>query len=196
MLHNKRFYGELIAKIVSINETNYTCLFNSDEYPKSQDDNNSYFLNYNQHSLKLTYSYKDTFNCSNGCYILITYFSGDSGKNYLNIGYEFTLLSRSWSHSNYISPILDIPFNEYIIGSFEKGSINNHHYYSIYIPKEAEKIIIQIEGNYIDCFYGEGRKIINTMKTEENDRNLNIISNQNIIILNITKLNLNDKTIS
>ena len=43
MLHYKRFYGELIAKIVTINETNYTCLFNSDEYPKNQDDNNYFF---------------------------------------------------------------------------------------------------------------------------------------------------------
>ena len=80
---------------------------------------------------------------------------------YLNIGYEYTILSRSWNYSNYMPEIIDIPFNEYIIGSFEIGTINTHHYYSIHIPKEADKIIIQIEGNYIDGFYEEGRKRIN-----------------------------------
>ena len=147
MLHYKRFYGELIAKIVTKDEINYTDLFNPDEYPKNVSDKKNNFLNYNPHSLKLSYSYKDTLNCSKGCYILLTYISGNFLINYLNIGYEFTLLYRSWSHSNYVPTIVDIPFNEYIIGSFEKGSINTHHYYSIHIPNDAEKIIIQIEGN-------------------------------------------------
>ena len=196
MLHYKRFYDQLLAKIVTKDEINDTDLYNSDEYPTAQSDNNANILTYNPHSLKLTYTYKDTFNCSKGCYILLTYISGNFGINYLNIGYEFTLLSRSWSHSNYLPQIVDIPYNEYILGSFEKTSINTYHYYSIYIPNDAEKIIIQIEGNYIDCFYGEGRKKINTIVEEENDKNINIISKQNITILNIKELNLKGKMIS
>ena len=38
MLHYKRFYGELIAKIVTKDEINYTDLFNPDEYPKNNND--------------------------------------------------------------------------------------------------------------------------------------------------------------
>ena len=196
MLHYKRFYGELIARIVTKDEINYIDLFNSDEYPKDMSDYKVNIFNYNPHNLKLTYTYQDTFNCYKGCYILLTYISGKFRINYLNIGYEFTLLSRSWNHSNYMSQIIDIPFNEYLLGSFEKGSINTHHYYSLYVPNDAEKIIIQIEGNYIDCFYGVGRKRINTMEIEENDNDLNIISKQNITFLNVTKLNLKNKKIS
>ena len=129
--------------------------------------------------------------CFNGCYILITYVQS-SEEYYHNIGYEFTLLSRSWNYSDYIPQIIDIPFNEYLLGAFEKNSITTHHYYSIKIPEEAEKIIIQIEGNFIDCFIGEGKKKINTMKIEASDKNLNIINNQNVIILNKTQFNFNN----
>ena len=155
MLHNKRFYGLLLAKIIPEDEINETDLYNSPMYPK--DDTDSNILNYNPHSLKLQYSYKDTLNCTKGCFILITYEQKKSEGNYPIIGYEFTILSRSWNYSNYISQIVDIPFNEYLLGSFEKDSIS-HHYYSLSIPDEAETLIIDMEGNYFELFIGEGRK--------------------------------------
>ena len=187
MLHNKRFYGELIAKIVTKDEIN-TNINDSSIYPEKKLNNtNSTFINYNPHSLKLIYTYEDTLNCDNGCYILITYKQKQSEGNYPNIGYEFTLLSRSWNFSDYNPQIIDIPFNEFILGAFETDSINTYHYYSIVILKETEKIIIQIEGNYIDCFVGEGRKIINTKILRENVMNLNIINKMNVINLNVTE---------
>ena len=197
MLHNKRFYGELLAKVVTKDDINYTDIYNYSIYPK---DNNidSTYINYNPHSLKLMYNYKDTLNCTNGCYILITYKqtqSEESEEDYIAIGYEFTLLSRSWNYSDYNPQIVDIPFNEYLLGSFEKETINIHHYYSITIPEEIKKIIIQIEGNYIDCFLGEGRRKINTTIIKENDRNLNIINNKNVLSFNIKDLNFKDNRI-
>ena len=90
-------------------------------------------------------------------------------------GCEYTILARFWNYTNYISPIIDIPFNEYIIGNFEKGSIT-HHYYSLNIPEDAEKIIIQIECNYLEGYYEEGRKKINTLKKNGNAKKLNIIN--------------------
>ena len=194
MLHNKRFYGELFAKIISKDELNNTDLYNTSIYPKSNDTNIT-FLDYNPHSLKLIYNYDNTFNCYNGCYILITYEQKQSIREYPNIGYEFTLLSRTWNYSDFITSIIDIPFNEYILGAFEKDSIN-HHYYSIHIPKDADKIIIQYEGNYIDIFYGEGRKKINTMKMRKNDKNLKIINNQYVLTLYNKDYNFKNKTIS
>ena len=195
MLHNKRFYGELIAKIITKDENNNIDLFNSSIYPIAiSNDTNINTIRYNPHSLKLSYNYNNTLNCSKGCYILITYKQEKSEGIYPIIGYEFTLLSRSWDYSDY-NHIIDIPFNEYILGAFEKDSIT-HHYYSIPIPDDAEKIIIQIEGNYIDCFIGEGRKKINTMKIRGNDRNLEIIKSQNVISLDIKELNFNEKIIS
>ena len=149
MLHNKRFYGELIAKIVTKDEINYNDIYNSSIYPKYNND--SKLLNYNPHSLKLIYRYKETSICTKGCYILITYEQKKSEIKNIKIGYEFTILSRSWNYSDFSSQIVDIPFGEYLLGAFDKESIT-HHYYSLSIPGDAEKLIIQLEGNFIDFF--------------------------------------------
>ena len=125
MLHNKRFYGILLAKIILENEINITDLYNSSIYPKNDNDLN--LLNYNPHSLKLKYNYEDTLKCEKGCYILITYEQKKSEGDYPIIGYEFTILSRSWNYSDYISQIVEIPFNEYLLGSFENDSITHHY---------------------------------------------------------------------
>ena len=192
-LHHKRFNSQLVAKIVTKDEINYSDLFNYSIYFKYPNDKK---LNYNLHSLKLKYTYKDTLICDKGCYILIVYYFNNCILDYIDIGYEFTLLSRSWISSNFMPEIIDIPFNEYILGSFEKGSLNTHHYYCIDVPNNAEKIVIQFEGNFIEGFYEQGRKRINTMEEGETNKNLNIIGKQNVITLNISELNMTDKKIS
>ena len=189
MLHNKRLYGELHAKIIHKNEINEEDLNNPEKYPNETENN----LVYNPHSLQLKYNNQNTINCSDGCYILITYEQKLSKGNFPLIGYEFTILSRIWNYSDYNPQIIDLPFNEYIIGVFEKESIT-HHYYSISIPDDTDKIIIQIEGNYIDGFYDEGRKKVNTMKG--NVGKLEIINNQNVLILNKNELKFQKKEIS
>jgi len=193
MLHNKRFYGELIAKIVTKDEINYNDIYNSSIYPKYNND--SKLLNYNPHSLKLIYRYKETSICTKGCYILITYEQKKSEIKNIKIGYEFTILSRSWNYSDFSSQIVDIPFGEYLLGAFDKESIT-HHYYSLSIPENAEKLIIQLEGNFIDFFLGEGRRKINTMYIKENDKKFQIIDNQNLIRINITELCYKENKIS
>ena len=194
MLHNKRFYGELLTKIVNKNDINQKDLYNTSIYPNENDiDSNK--LNYNPHSLKLMYNYDDTLHCINGCYILITYKQNKSEGDYPIIGYEFTILSRSWNYSDYISQIIEIPFNEYLLGSFENESITNHYYF-LTIPNDAEKLIIQIEGNYIDFFIGEGKKRINTIKVRGKDKKYKIIDNRNVINLDIKELEFKGKEIS
>jgi len=194
MLHNKRFYGQLIAKIVNKTEINESQLYDTSIYPK-ESLNDSNYLKYQQNSLQLNYDYKDTLKCFEGCYILITYEQIKCKGYFPKIGYEFTLLSRSWNYSDYIPQIVDIPFNEYILGTFEKDSIT-HHYYSISIPDDAEKIIIQLEGNYIDAFYGQGRKRINTMKPREDDHNLEIYDSHNLITLEKEQIKSQNNIIS
>ena len=56
------------------------------------------------------------------------------------VGYEYTLLVRVWDELDYSPQIINIPFNEYIFGSFNLELID-HHYYSIFIPEEADEII-------------------------------------------------------
>ena len=193
MLHNKLLYGILYGKIVQKNIiTEDDLKYNISIYPKQNIDSD---LTYNQHLLKLNFSYNDTSNCFNGCYLLITYEQKKSEEDFPLIGYEYTILSRFWNYIDYISKIVDIPYNEYILGSFEKGSIT-HHYYSISIPDDAEEIIIQIKGNYFDGFYGEGRVKINTMKNLGNSHYLRIINPQEVLTLNIKELNFTKNIIS
>ena len=193
MLHNKLLYGILYGKIIQKNYiTEDDLKYNISIYPKQNSDSN---LSYNQHLLKLNFSYMDTSKCFNGCYLLITYEQKMSEEDYPLIGYEYTILSRFWNYTDYISKIVDIPYNEYLLGSFEKGSIT-HHYYSLSIPDDAEEIIIQIKGNYLDGFYGEGRVKINTRKNVSNIHYLKIINPQEVLTLNITELNFTENIIS
>ena len=193
MLHNKRFYGELYGKIIDKDETNENYLNDTSIYPNST--SNDSLLEYNQHFLKLKYNRTDTSRCFNGCILLITYEQSLSKDDFPLAGYEFTILSRSWNYTDYITQIIDIPQNEFIIGCFDKGSEPNH-YYSIYIPNDIDQIEIEIEGNYLEFFYTEDRKRINTLNPEENTKKLEINNNKGVFTINATQLNFTGKPIS
>ena len=137
----------------------------------------------------------NTSQCEEGCYLLVTFEQKIAEGELPLIGSEISILTRFWNYTDYISEIVDIPFNEYLIGSFEKSSIT-HHYYSLYVPEDADKIIIQIECNYLDGFYGEGRLKINTAKKIGNTEKLDINNDQNLLTLNVTSLKLVGKFIS
>jgi len=193
ILHNKRFYGELYGKIIEknkIKESDLTDIFN---YPNST--SNESLLEYHQHYLKLNYDYKNTSHCFNGCYLLITYKKLPFKVDFPNLGYEFTILSRTWNYTDYITQIIDIPYNEFIIGCFEQNTAQNH-YYSIKIPEDTEKIIIEIESNYLEFFYDGGRKHINTINPVKSTIKLNLSNNKGVYPLNIAELNLTNKTLS
>ena len=193
ILHNKRFYGELYGKIIEKNKIKESDLTDIFKYPNST--SNESLLEYHQHYLKLNYDYKNTSHCFNGCYLLITYkklpFKGD----FPNLGYEFTILSRTWNYTDYITQIIDIPYNEFIIGCFEQNTAQNH-YYSIKIPEDTEKIIIEIESNYLEFFYDGGRNHINTINPVKSTIKLNLSNNKGVYPLNIAELNLTNKTLS
>ena len=196
MLHNKRMYGLLHGKIIDKNDMNEEDLYNRSKYPEEElNDTISNNLIYYKNLLRMNFSYENTSHCLNGCYLLITFEQRKSEGNYSLVGYEYTILTRFWNYTDYISQIVDIPFNEYIIGAFEFGSIL-HHYYSISIPDDVFKIIIQIESNYLDGFYGEGRLKINTAKTIGKTKKFNIINNQHVFILDMKQLNFSEKFIS
>ena len=179
MLHNKRQYGVLHAKLMDKkNIKNISDLYNTSNYPKRNSEGG---LEFEQHYLRLKFNYSNTCYCLNGCYLLITYEHIKTEDEYPEVGYEFTILSRTWNYTDYISPLIDIPYNEYIIGCFGIGA-SREHFYSIYIPNEADNIIIQLEGDYFDAFYEKGRKKINTFK-EKNER-LGTKENQNVTIFN------------
>ena len=182
MLHNKRLYGVLYAKIVNKNDIKN--ISNISEYPYS----NETGLEYNQHNLQLKFKYNNTKHCTYGCYLLITFEQIISKEEIPLIGYEYTILSRFWNCTDYASKIIDIAYDEYYIGCFFQGS-PPEHFYSLYIPDDVEKIIIQLEGNYLDAFYEKGRKKINTMDPFGNSSKLIMNENKYVSIMDIKDLN-------
>ena len=176
-LHNKRNYGVLHAIIKDKNDIKNN-ISDSSNYPKGNNPEEE--LEYNQHYLQLKFNRKKSSNCKNGCYLLITYEQKNSEGEFPLVGYEFTILSRTWNYSDYISTIIDIPYNEYIISCFGKES-SREHYYSIHVPDNNKTIMIQLEGDYFEAFYEEGRKKVNTMR--EKTKKLNKTDYQSVMYL-------------
>ena len=183
MLHNKRLYGLIYAKYMNksdINDINE--LSNISKYPHSMNENQ---LEYNEHKLQLRFDYWNiTSNCKNGCYLLITYEQIKSKENYPLIGYEYTILPRTWNFTDSASSLIEIPSNEYIIGCFEPLTPPTHFYF-IHIPDDAEKIIIQSESYFIEAYYEPGKKKINTWVRNKDCQELG----QNNTYKNVTTLN-------
>ena len=153
MLHDKRQNGKLLGTIM--NKTNFSLT----EKSFHEEIDNNYFQ---ENIQKLTFSYEKTDSCVQGCYILISYFHNDFETEKEIIGYEFTLLSRIWSKEDFSDTnIVNIPEKEYIFGYFEESTINQH-YYSIFISKETDTVLVELNGNYIQFFYGEGKRKLNT----------------------------------
>ena len=126
MLHNKRLYGVLHAKI--INKSEIKDINDISKYPDGKD--NKTEIEYNEHKLKLKYSYENTSHCFNGCYMLITYEQTKSEEDFPLIGYEYTILSRTWNYADSVSKLIDIPPNEYIIGCFGRFFTSTFLFYS------------------------------------------------------------------
>ena len=181
MLHSKRNNGKLFGYIKPKNQVKSP--YNISEYLKEENDNE---LEFNRHTQKLSFNSGDTKNCKKGCYLFLTYENENINNKESIIGYEYTLLARIWDVEEFSPQIINIPFNEYIFGTFEDNSFINH-YYSFFIPQGIEQMIIQIESNYIEGFFGDGKKKLITFKNTEN--NLNLTSNEMIIKLPKDKLN-------
>ena len=190
MLHNKRTNGKLLGLITNNTDINIKNFANKST-------NNS--LVYDKHTQKLNFRFADTDKCKKGCNLLITYVHENDkieNNDQDEIGYEFTLLVRVWDEMDLSPQIINIPFNEYIFGYFERDSIN-HHYYSIFIPNDTQKIIIQIVSNNIEGFIGEGKnKLITIIKEKNEDMPINLeLSKENVKKLiefsteNITMIN-------
>ena len=117
---------------------------------------------------------------------VITYEQIKSEEEFPLIGYEYTILSRNWNYTDSITEIIDIPSNEYIIGCFDFYTTPSH-YYSIHIPENIDKIMIQLEGNYFAGFYEPDRKKINTWIPEGHYTQLEMNNSiQNVFIVNRT----------
>ena len=185
MLFNKRQNGILISKIIKKNEP-YETFPKLSEFPKynEKDILSQFFLEFNLYNQKLSFNSSQTEKCEEkGCFLLITYYSNISKSLEIN-GTEFSLLSRIWDKEELIFPIINIPINEYIFGSYEQTTINIH-YYSVFIPYETDSIDIEIHGSNILGYFHEGIVQINTIyMTKKTKKLFDKCQNKMIIKLN------------
>jgi len=179
MLNNKRQNGELFGLIKNKEGINP---YNINEYIKNKKDNK---LEFNEHTQKLSFNSEITKNCKKGCYLFLTFSNKNDKSQKQLIGNEYTLLVRIWDVDDYRPQIINIPFNEYIFGTFEGNSFISH-YYSFFIPQGTEEIIIQIDSNYVEGFFEEGKKKLITFK--KNINNLNLTDEK--VIIKFTKNDL------
>ena len=166
ILNNKRYNGKLFSKLIQKqNATENEIFYSSKLYPndadKEEEDKDA--LKYNEYSQKITINTTNTSICTDGCYLLITYYSLylNKAKDKKILGTEFTLLGRIFEQEEeFRTQIINIPLNEYIFGSFEFSSIKIH-YYSLYIPDKETNLTLEINLNYIGIFIKKGVKKIN-----------------------------------
>jgi hypothetical protein len=168
MLFNKRQNGILISRIIEKNsnipKVELFPNFNKD------DEMTKDYLDFNIYNQRLSFNSSYTKNCETGCFLLITYYSNISNSVKIK-GTEFSLLSRIWDEEELISQIINIPLNEYIFGFFDKATIIIH-YYSIFIPYDADKIYIELHGNNILAYYKEGIEKIDTANINNGTKKL------------------------
>ena len=75
ILNNKRYNGKLLSKLISKREINeIDILYNSKYYPKDEKEKDN-LLEYNEYSQKASFNSDKTNICTDGCYLLITYYS-------------------------------------------------------------------------------------------------------------------------
>ena len=187
MLHNKRLYGKLYAKIVNKTDIGDTSnLDNPSIYPKGDEKETE--LEYNEHKLQIKFDFRNTSHCSQDwCHLLITYEQINPEENFPLIGYEYTILLRTWNCSDSVSKLIEIYSDEYIISCFDQGT-SPDHYYFIQIPDDANEILIQLEGNYIEAFYEKGRKRINTWNMFGDYEEITVNNSKKAIVLNKTDI--------
>jgi hypothetical protein len=178
ILHDKRKNGKFVSKI-----------FNQERLPEINDfrnNSNKSDDELDNYSQKLNFNTTNCKNINNKCYLLITYFG--SYNLYNAIGSEYTILARVWNKFEIIPQIVNIPLNEYIFGNLEENSVN-HHYYTVFIPEDYEKISLEIHGYGINIFAINGKEKINRKNNDVSDLKYN--NRTKIINLKKEDLNLN-----
>ena len=184
ILFNKRQNGILKARIIGDLVVPHTFLFT-----KYYDTEASYsnYLKFNIYNQKLSFNSSNTKGCYTPyCFLILTYFSNISKSLDIN-GTEFSLLSRVWNKEESKSQTINIPLNEYIFGIFDETSFNIH-YFSVFIPYDANNIYIEIHGMNILGYFKEGNDKINTISIDSHYKKLFDKSQNKMII----KLNPND----
>ena len=157
-----KVYGRIVSKDTNENQGWMNRIMLPDE--------NNNDLIYNYYTKKLIYESNKTNNCTKGCYLILKVepnFSDDYYKSE-NIAYPITLslnaknANKSFSTQDNIT-VVDIPLNEFIVGDTKQTVENFTYFYSLFIPYDCEKLIIEFlcESSYIFVNVGDIKPKIN-----------------------------------
>ena len=153
--------GKILAKKVEINlekgenEANWRGKY---KLPSNDDTN---ILSMNPFTKKITFSTEN--NCKSGCFLIISVFSDvkADNKHTFKRNYPFSIIVHSYPNelSNENIPIINIPIDEYVVGSIEPSEQINkiYEFYSVRLNKEASQIIFDFQSDAAGLFVNIGK---------------------------------------
>ena len=115
---------------------------------------------------KINYSTQNE--CRNGCFLLICVFSDVKGdKRISNRNFPYSIIVHSYPNeiSNLNIPFINIPTDEYIVGSIiPSKQINKiYEFYSVRLNKNAEQVIVDFQSDAAGLFVNIGKNRINSI---------------------------------
>ena len=131
------------------------------ELPKAIENN----LAYDFYNKKLTFKTEHTQNCKDGCYLLLSIESSDSGslsENFRSFQLSITVNLVPQKDLKDNGPIIQIQPEQYIVGSLtDKEKMKNNDMYEFYqvsIPLDAKKVEIDWQSDSATLLLNEGEK--------------------------------------
>ena len=167
ILNFRRGCGNMFVKIVPKNlkqpenDADWRAMY---KFPKKKDDS----LKINEYINKIIITKKDSEICQEGCFLLLSLQNSIISDESVNLKYRehpFSILIRSSAIKSKEDsleniPIINIPLNEYILGTinstfdYEKESI--YEYYSVFFNHDSHKIIIDFQSKFINFYIKVG----------------------------------------
>ena len=127
------------------------------------DDNEINLLPYNALTKKIEFNTKNS-KCEEGCFLLINIEANNENISNKDINIPFSIIVKSTLDSSKEIPPIRISNNDYIIGTIDSSNDNNiYEFYTIYINKETDNIIIDLQSECAELYIKIGDKKPSTL---------------------------------
>ena len=176
-----RSSARLFAKLEEINPLDEKF----DSFPKNKEES----LPYDSFTRKIHFNTNEK-KCQYGCYLLISIQSNSESSSlqqFRNYPFSIIVESTQIQTSKEIQP-MRIPIDEYIIGDIEATENKINDYYSVWLSRDANKVIIDLQSNAANLFINIGNEKPNLSQSD-----FKIISEGKDIIYTITKEKILEK---
>ena len=128
-----------------------------------------YFLPDQKNSIKIDDYYNKQIkfstnynNCQNGCYLLICVVSvNNTSSNYIDTNYPFSLIIQSYEYDirdNKNMPIINVPTDQYIVGTMNYQPNDIFQFYSVYLNSNAEQVLIDFQSETGRLYINVGKE--------------------------------------